>query len=181
MIEPRHFISEFMEPALALWGKHQNVKHLAIHALIQIDVLSGIVALHVVSRGSLERSISGERRGFIDDEPAPGADPSRLNGAVDAFRDDLCRREPVLGIVRSVCETFSKGLLSHGTAPHASDLCYPELLTRHGFFLDKNGSRGPMTPFEALILVFDGRELELQALLCDAVEAWGRELSRLKF
>lgn len=78
MIHPRDFITEYVEPAIALWRKNPNVKHLAVHAITQVDVLAEIVALWTLLAGR----------------------PTLDRGEASKFRDNLGAREPVLAIIR---------------------------------------------------------------------------------
>jgi hypothetical protein len=158
MIHPRSFIAEYVDPALALWRKDQNAKHLAAHTIAQIDVLAEIVALWTLLAG---------RRTL-------GRDEARK------FRDCLGVRQPALAIIRDAHDSHKHGALDRITARAISQGQRPEVATGYGIFLDVTPLDGPPTPLIFLVLVLnDGTEKRVDTLLREAMEAWGRELTRL--
>ena len=157
MIHPRGFITDYVEPAIALWRTDRNVKHLAVHAITQIDVLAEIVALWTLLAG---------RQTLPRDEASK-------------FRNDLGVREPALAIVRDVHDSHRHGVLDRKTATRVSQGQRPEAVTKHGFFLDVTHLGGPLTPYDVLVITLnDGTEKRVDTLLHEAMEAWDRELVR---
>lgn len=44
---PREFIAEYVHPSIELFTENQQSKHLAIHAISQLDILAEVVANHL--------------------------------------------------------------------------------------------------------------------------------------
>jgi hypothetical protein len=88
MIDPRTFIAEYIDPAISLWRDNPNSKHLAVHAITQLDVLAEIVLLWNAKGHKLPRN------------------------AATIFRDDLSAREPLLAIVRDAHDCHKHGTLN---------------------------------------------------------------------
>ena len=98
MIYPCDFITEYVQPAIALWRENQNVKHLAVHAITEVDVLAEIVALWTLLAG----------RRTLD------------RGEASEFRDELGAREPALVVIRDAHDSHKHGALDRRTATAAS-------------------------------------------------------------
>ena len=142
-----------------LWQKSQNVKHLAVHAIAQIDVLAEVVALWTLLGA---RSI------------LPQCESTK-------FRNELGTREPVLTIVREAHNSHKHGALIHTTGKKVSKGQRPETATKGGFFYDHSFYDSPLTPYEILVFVLDDRtEKPIHILLHEAAKAWDRELTRLR-
>lgn len=126
------------------------VKHLAVHAMTQVDVLAAVVAIWDAQRPKLER-----------DEEAQ-------------FRKALAARERVLALIRDAHDSHKHGGLSRPGAS-ASQGQRPEQVT--GFFL--NTSDNSLTPHDDLFFVRDdGCQYQIASLLWEAMQAWERELCR---
>jgi hypothetical protein len=158
MIDPRSFIAEYVEPAIETWQKNPVVKHLAVHAITQVDVLAEIVALWTLLGGR-----------------------SKLNqGEAAQFRDGLGLREPILAVIRDAHDSHKHGELSRRTAVHVSLAQRPEAITKYGFFLGHTFPGGPLTRYQQLIYVLnDETEKSLPVILHEAMVAWERELTQL--
>jgi hypothetical protein len=89
MIHPRDFITEYVDPAIALWRQNQHVKHLAVHAITEVDVLAAIVALWT--------RLAGRRT-------LPQREESE-------FRNKLGAREPALALIRDAHDSHKHGAL----------------------------------------------------------------------
>jgi hypothetical protein len=61
LVHPRAFIKEYLAPAIKLYGRNRTVKHLAVHAMTQVDVLAAVVALWEAQRPKITRK---EERDF---------------------------------------------------------------------------------------------------------------------
>ncbi len=122
MIDPRSFIAEYVEPAIALWRTDRNVKHLAVHAITQIDVLAEIVALWI----------------------APAGRKALNRGEASKFRDDLGVREPPLAIIRDAHDSHKHGELDRKTATWVSMGQRPEPVIEYGAFLDVTHLDSPL-------------------------------------
>jgi hypothetical protein len=149
MIHPRDFIAEYVQPAIALFQANRTVKHLAVHAITQVDVLASVVAIWDAQRPRLER----------DEEPQ--------------FRRALAARERVLALIKDAHDCHKHGGLSRASAV-ASQGQRPQQVTT--FFLNTlDDSR----PHDILFFIQDdGRQHEIATLLFEAMEAWERELCR---
>jgi len=158
MIHPRDFIAEYVDPAIALWRTKQDVKHLAVHAITQVDVLAEIVALWTLLAG---RQTLGR-------------------GEASQFRDALGAREPALVIIRDAHDSHKHGTLNRKTATAASQGQRPETVSKYGYFADHWFLDSPPTRYNYLAFVQDnGTEKRVSIMLDDAMEAWNRELTRL--
>jgi hypothetical protein len=158
MIHPRAFRTEYVEPAIALWKESQTVKHLAIHAIAQIDVLAEVVALWTLLAG---------RSNLDQDE-------------VTRFRNELGNREPALTIVRDAHDSHKHGALIRKTATKASQGQRPEIAIKGAFFYDHSFYDSPLLPYEVLVFFLnDGTEKRVSIILAEAMRAWDRELTRL--
>ncbi len=156
MIDTQTLIAEYVRPAIELWQKNQDVKHLAVHAITQLDVLAEIVALLNLP-GSREKLTRAEAR---------------------KFRDNLDTREPVLAIIRDAHDSHKHGKLDRQNAAQASKGQRPEMVTKYAFFADHTPAGGPLTPYNVLVLQLnDGTEKDIYVLLNDAMAAWERELT----
>jgi hypothetical protein len=156
MIDPRTFIAEYVDPAISLWQSSQQTKHLAIHAITQLDVLAEIVLLWT-------------RQGQTPTRQAPSA-----------FRETLANREPVLAVIRDAHDSHKHGILLRQSATNASKGQRPETVTKVGMFLDHDFLDSPGTPYQALVFILDdGTEKPIFDLLLEARQAWDRELARL--
>jgi len=155
MVEPRDFIEEYVYPAIELYWMNRTVKHLAIHAVSQVDILAAVTAL------------------WVEQKPA-------LNSEERDFRNELGAREPAIKLIRDAHDCHKHGGLHRKTAT-ARNGQRPEPATESGFFADHTLVDGPLTSYD--VLVFkpdDGTASEVVKMLHDAMQAWGRELGRLK-
>ena len=149
---PRDFITEYVDPAITLWRQNQDVKHLAIHAITEIDVLAAVVALWICPEGIREGK----------------------------FRDELGRREPALAVIRDAHDSHKHGALGRTTATAASQGQRPEPITKYGYFLNHMFLNGPRSRYSYLAYVLnDGTEKRVSIMLDEGMEAWSRELIRL--
>jgi hypothetical protein len=112
MVHPRHFISEYVDPAIELYRTNRTVKHLAVHAMTQVDLLAAVVALWKAKQPTLKR---GQER---------------------KFREQLGAREPVLALIQDAHDCHKHGGLTRTTAVAASQGQRPEQKTKFGFFLE---------------------------------------------
>ena len=158
MIHPRDFITEYVQPTIALWRENQNIKHLAVHAITEVDVLAEIVALWTLLAG----------RRTLD------------QGEASRFRDELGAREPTLLVIRDAHDSHKHGALDRKTATAASQGQRPEPITKYGYFLDHMFLDHPPIRYNYLALALnDGTEKPVSIMLDEAMEAWTRELTRL--
>jgi len=151
MVHPREFLTEYVDPATLFWRKNQYVKHLAIHAITQMDVLAEVVALWT------------------------------SHPKVQDFRDVLGAREKALGIIREAHNSHKHGALTSKRFKQVSQGQRPTVVTKSGYFLNHSFIGGPPTPYDALVYILDdGTEKEISVLLAEARTAWDRELARLQ-
>jgi hypothetical protein len=162
MVDPRAFKTEYVEPAVALWQKNHDVKHLAIHAITEVDVLAEVVALWTL----------------LDGRPIL---PKCETHKVTKFRDELGAREPALAIVRDAHDSHKHGALHRVTAKvpeGASKGQRPETVTKASFFFGHSFYGGPPTLYEVLVFVLnDGTEKRVSIMLHEAMKAWDREFA----
>jgi hypothetical protein len=155
MVHPRHFISEYVDPAIVLYRTNRTVKHLAVHAMTQVDVLAAVVAVWTAKQPTLDR---GQER---------------------KFREQLGAREPVLALIQDAHDCHKHGGLTRTAAVAASQGQRPEQKTEFGFFLGHSFVEGPLTPYDVLVFKLnDGTQREVYSILYEAMQAWERELSR---
>src|ERR1700722_8537485 len=161
MIHPRDFITEYVDPAIVLWLKNQNVKHLAVHAITEVDVLAAIVALWT--------RLAGRRT-------LPQREESE-------FRKELGCREPALALIKDAHDSHKHGTLGRATptAATASQGQRPEPITKYGYFLNHMFLNRPRSRYSYLAYVLnDGTEKRVSTMLDEGMEAWSRELTRLR-
>jgi hypothetical protein len=152
-IRPRDFITEYVDPAIALWRQNQDVKHLAVHAITEIDVLAAVVALSIWPDEDRERK----------------------------FRDELGVREPALAVIRDAHDSHKHGALGRTTATAASQGQRPESITKYGYFLNRMFLNSPPSRSHHLAYVLNnGTEKPVSIMLDEGMEAWSRELNRLR-
>jgi hypothetical protein len=140
-------------------ARELNVKHLAVHAITQIDVLAEIVAHWTVPAGC----------------------PKLDRRDVSMFRDKLGAREPALAVVRDAHDSHKHGELDRKTATHALQGQRPETVTKFvGFFLDHSFLDSPPTSCDVLVFILNDRtEKHINIMLDEAMKAWDRELAQL--
>jgi hypothetical protein len=92
MVHPHDFIDEYVRPAIELYRTNRTVKHLAVHAMTQVDVLAAVVALWDAQRTKLERR---EEK---------------------TFRKELGEREPALALIRDAHDSHKHGGLTRQPA-----------------------------------------------------------------
>jgi len=156
MVDPCDFIKEYVYPAIELYRMNRTTKHLAIHAMSQVDVLAAVLALWVAQKPALGR------------------------GEESKFREELGAREPAINLIRDAHDCHKHGGLDRKSAT-ASDGQRPTPKTEFGFFVDHTFVGGPLTPYDVLVFVQDDRTAsEVVTMLHDAMQAWGRELGRHK-
>lgn len=159
MIHPRDFITEFVDPAIKLSWTNPNVKHLAVHAITQVDVLAEIVALWTLLGGR----------------------PKLDHGEASKFRDALGVRQPALAIIRDAHDSHKHGELSRRTAIKVSKGQRPEVVTKAGIFANHIFAGGPPTYYRALVLrLDDGKTKKIYSLLYEAMAAWDEEFKSLR-
>jgi hypothetical protein len=148
MIHPRTFITEYVDPAIALWRKTPDVKHLAVHAITQVDVLAEMVALWTSQNVRQFRDDLGAR------EPAlkiiRDAHNSHKHGALD-------RKTAVAASQGQRPETLT------GYGYFADHWFLNDLPTRYNYLA---------------FVQDDGTEKPVSIMLDEAMEAWKRELTR---
>jgi hypothetical protein len=145
MIHPRDFITEYVDPAIALWRQNQHVKHLAVHAITEVDVLAAIVALWTRRAGREESE----------------------------FRNKLGAREPALALIRDAHDSHKHGALGRPTATAASQGQRPEPIAKYGYFLNRMFLNGPPSRSHHLAYVLNnGTEKPVSIMLDEAMEAW---------
>jgi hypothetical protein len=158
MIHPRDFITEYVDPAIALWRQNQHVKHLAVHAITEVDVLAAIVALWT--------RLAGRRT-------LPQREESE-------FRNKLGAREPALALIRDAHDSHKHGALGRTTATAASQGQRPKPIAKYGYFLNRMFLNGPPSRSHHLAYVLNnGTEKPVSIMLDEAMEAWSRELIQL--
>lgn len=159
MVHPRDFIAEYVRPAIELYRTNRTVKHLAIHAMTQVDVLAAVVLLWTKQR-KLKR------------------------GEETSFRRKLGAREPALALIWDAHDCHKHGELHSRPADasqgRASQGQRPEEAREVGVFAD-HSFLGEL-PISYDVLVFtrdDGAEKEICSMLDEAMQAWERELGNL--
>ncbi|WP_027488923.1 hypothetical protein [Allorhizobium undicola] len=60
-MHPTNFMNEYVVPATEAWKADQSSKHLAIHAISQIDILAEVVANHIGRKAGPYRDDLGQR------------------------------------------------------------------------------------------------------------------------
>ena len=160
-MNPRDFLAEYVDPAITHYHKHKTVKHLAAHAIAQLDTLAEVVALWQA--------------------PNPKANPKKKKeNPTTKYRDELGVREPALATIRDAHDSCKHGPLIRKSAKTISKGQRPQTKTLDGMFLGHYHLGGPMTQI-FLVFVFDnGTEASVAAMLHAAREAWDREFARLK-
>lgn len=161
-IHPREFLAEYVQPAVEMYGKKRLLKHLAVHAISEMDNLAEVVAIHAL----------------LGDRQMLGV------GEATRFRHDLRTREPVLGIVHDAHDSHKHGRLirsiKNPDPKGASEGQRPETAKRAGFFAGVSFIGGPPTVYEVLVVrLNDGTEQEVAELLFACRQAWDREFERL--
>ena len=53
VVHPRTFLAEFTAPAVEAWRVNQSGKHLAVHAIAQLDILAEVAANWTLSAGRI--------------------------------------------------------------------------------------------------------------------------------
>ncbi len=146
MIDPRSFRAEYVQPAIACWQANQNVKHLAVHAITQVDVLAEIVALWKSQKVSQFRDQLGVREPILAIiRDAHDSHKHGMLGRGNATHVSLGQRpEQVPKHAFFVGETFLGGPLTP----------YDELV----------------------LVLNNGTDKSIFVLLHEAMEAWEREL-----
>lgn len=158
MPDPSLFVQEFVHPAIELFRRNIAVKHLAVHAISQLDVLAEVVALTTLLQG---------RDKLPKHEMA-------------AYRDALGVREPAIAVIRDAHDSHKHGELSRRTAVKLSQGQRPQPAVRHAFVLGRSALNRPLKPFRVLVYMFDdGSRVQVLALISDALEAWRCEFERL--
>jgi len=153
MVDPCDFIKEYVYPAIELCGMSRTTKHLAIHAISQVDVLAAVMALWVAQKPALDR------------------------GEESKYREKIGARHPAIKLIRDAHECHKHGGLRRETATaSAGQRPVPE--TKFGFFANHTVVGGPLAPYNVLVFVQDdGTATEVVTMLHDAMQAWERELS----
>jgi len=60
-MHPTDFMNDYVVPATEAWKADQRSKHLAIHAISQIDIMAEVVANHIVRKAGSYRDDLGQR------------------------------------------------------------------------------------------------------------------------
>ena len=150
-----------MLPAFLHYGENRLQKHLAVHAIAQMDNLAEVVATHLLlpERSVLKRGEAGD------------------------YRKALRFKWPVLGTVNDSHDCHKHGKLARTSAisdPTGVAAGRPEQTTEYGFFVDHTDVDGDLTPYEVLAVVLnDGTQREVFELLWEALQAWDNELNHL--
>lgn len=156
MIYPRDFITEYVDPAIALWRQNQDVQHLAVHAITEVDVLAAVVALSIWPERDQDRHRESE------------------------FRNELGDREPALAVIRDAHDSHKHGALGRKTATAASQGQRPATKTKYAHFLNHMFLNSPPGRSHHLVYVLnDGTEKPVSIMLDEGMEAWSREFARL--
>lgn len=161
-IHPRDFLAEYVLPAVEMYGKSRLLKHLAVHAISEMDNLAEVVAIYTQL---------GDRQ-MLD------------VGEATRFRNKLRNRESVLGIVHDAHDSHKHGRLIRSVKKPdpkgASEGQRPETAKRAGIFAGVYFAGGPLTVYDVLVVrLNDGTEQEVTELLFDCRQAWDREFERL--
>lgn len=161
-IHPREFLAEYVEPAVELSRVNRLIKHLAVHAISEMDNLAEVTAI------------------FTKLDGRPTLPPQEAR----AFRADLKTHEAVLGIIHDAHDSHKHGrLIRADKAPNpkgASQGQRPEVANRAGFFVGHSFVGRPPTRYHVLVVrLNDGTEQEVFEMLWRARQAWDREFSRL--
>lgn len=162
-IHPRAFLAEYVEPAVDMYRVDRLVKHLAVHAISEMDNLAEVTAIFTKLAGRLTLPPNEAR----------------------AYRSDLKGREEVLGVIHDAHDSHKHGrLIRADKAPDpkgASKGQRPEVANRSGFFIGHSFVGGPPIRYQVLVVhLNDGTEQEVFELLWQARQAWDREFERLK-
>ena len=153
-VDPRAFMTVYVEPAVELYLTNPSAKHLAVHALAQIDILASVVANY---------KLLGERR-------------SLPIGEEKRFRDKLMQREPILQVIRDAHDAHKHGRLDT-EARNFSDGLRPETETRS---TSLGLGIGISWAIQSTFLVPQkGTKIQIDHLLTQALQAWKNEFTTL--
>ena len=149
-------MAEYVYPAIASWKGERDAKHLAIHAIAQIDIMAEVVLNHLKANGV---------------EPA--------DTRAGPFREKLRMREPMLGYASDAHDSHKHGRLNAQTRP-ISQGQRPETVKKAKLFPETMHRKPPYVIITSTIIVLnDGTELPVERMVVEGVEAWERELIRL--
>ncbi|WP_018900502.1 hypothetical protein [Rhizobium sp. 2MFCol3.1] len=148
-MHPNDFMAEYVVPAAEAWKANQQSKHLAVHALSQIDILAEVVAHHIGRKPRPFRDDLGQRYPAL----------AKIRDAHDSHKHGQLDRHNAL-------------FVSHGQRPdetlgHAFFVGVTHL----------SGPLTPFT-FLALMLN-DGSNEKVYTLIKDGMDAWELEMSAL--
>jgi hypothetical protein len=148
MLHPREFIAEYVKPAIELYRKNRTVKHLAVHAMTQVDVLAAVVC-QKLDRG--------------DESP---------------FRRELGRREPAIARIRDAHDSHKHGRLRRKGAAASQGQRPVRVTKHAHFLNRSFYGKPPTAYDVMVLTLDDGTEKEVYSLLHEAMQAWDRELTR---
>lgn len=151
--DPWSFISEYAEPAFEVWLADRLSKHLAAHAIAQVDILAAVVANRQLLGG--RHSLEGREEG--------------------RFRDEIERRIPVLRVIRDAHDAHKHGRLRLATRNFAAGFD-PQAKARKPIF-----PPAFLTPSRPVLLLTlaDDTDRSVEGLLVEAMGRWHEELKRL--
>lgn len=158
-MEPREFFEEFTKPAVVSWEKEKDARHLAVHAIAQIDILAEIVFRHLETSGK-----------------APA-------GSVGAYRRDLRKDQPELGLAWDAHDGHKHGALdrylgvrkiSKGQRPDMAPVGRSHL----GRFVIGRSAMGTVS--KMCLFTDDGQLRPFDKFLIRCLRSWEDELARLK-
>ncbi|KQQ61138.1 hypothetical protein ASF69_01570 [Rhizobium sp. Leaf311] len=148
-MHPADFLSEYVVPSVDHWKVNQSSKHLAIHALSQIDILAEVVAHNIGRKPRSYRDDLGQRYPAL----------AKIRDAHDSHKHGQLDRPNAL-------------FVSHGQRPdesvgHAFFVGVTHL----------SGSLTPFTYLT--LTLNDGSAEKVYTLIKDGMDAWAQEMLAL--
>ncbi|MBY5684843.1 hypothetical protein HFO32_22225 [Rhizobium leguminosarum] len=148
-MHPSDFMIEYVVPATESWKANQPSKHLAIHAISQIDILAEVVANHVGQKARTFRGNLGQRHPAL----------AKIRDAHDSHKHGQLNRATALFV--------SQGQRPDEAVGHAFFVGVTHL----------SGPLTPFT-YLALTLN-DGSTVQVYTLIKDGMDAWAQEMAAL--
>lgn len=148
-LHPSDFMAEYVTPAANLWKAGQPSKHLAIHAISQIDILAEVVANHIGRKAGSYRDDLGQRYPAL----------AKIRDAHDSHKHGQLNRRNALFVSQGQRPDEAIG---HGFFVGVTHL---------------SGPLTPFT-YLALTLN-DGTSEHVYTLIKDGLDAWAQEMAAL--
>ncbi|NTA19298.1 hypothetical protein [Agrobacterium tumefaciens] len=148
-VHPSDFLNEYVVPSAEHWKANQTSKHLAVHAISQIDIMADVVANHIGRQARAYRDDLGQRYPAL----------AKIRDAHDSHKHGQLNRQTALFV--------SQGQRPDEAVGHAFFVGVTHL----------SGPLTPFT-YLALTLN-DGSTEKVYTLIKDGMDAWAQEIAAL--